>query len=173
MFSVRGRETLWVVTDRRLSYGRLRPPIDDAVKVMCLETNDGVGVLGYAGLGATSKGTQPSEWMSAVLRGRGGMGFEESLGVLATVATRELPRHLVLVAGGAHFIIVPAFLWGVGPRLYSIDNVVSSRGKQHSYRFTKHENPRIHPVRLRRVSLWVGLAPLMFSGSAQPGIGNC
>jgi hypothetical protein len=139
VFSVHGRDTVWLVADRRLSYGGLRAPIDDAVKVMCLETSDGVGVLGYAGLGATSKGTQPSDWMSAVLRGRGGMGFEQSLGLLATVATRELPRHLVSVAGGAHFIIVPAFLRGTGPRVYSIDNVVSNPGKQHSYRFTKYE----------------------------------
>jgi hypothetical protein len=33
-------------------------------------------------IGATSKGTQPPEWVNAVLRGRGGMAFEQALGVL-------------------------------------------------------------------------------------------
>jgi len=139
VFSVHGRDTLWVVADRRLSYGGLRPPIDDAVKVMCLQTSDGVGVLGYAGLGATSKGTQPSDWMSAALRGRGGMDFEQSLGVLTTVAIRDLPRHLVSVPGGGHSILAPAFLRGIGPRIYSIDTVVSRERQQLAYRFTKHE----------------------------------
>lgn len=95
------------------------------------------------GLGATSRRTQPSEWMSAVLRGRGGLTFEQSLGVLATVAAKELPRHLVSVPGGAHFIIVPAFMKGVGARLYSIDNVVASKGGQHWYRYTSHQRTDI------------------------------
>jgi hypothetical protein len=76
VLSVHSRNSLWLVVDRRLSYGGCLPPIDDAVKVMILETTDGVGLLAYAGLGATSQRTQPSEWMSAVLRGRGGLTFE-------------------------------------------------------------------------------------------------
>jgi hypothetical protein len=51
VFSVQSRDTLWVVADRRLSCKGL-PPKDDAVKVVSLETGDGVGVLAYAGLGA-------------------------------------------------------------------------------------------------------------------------
>jgi hypothetical protein len=78
VLSVHSRDSLWLVVDRRLSYGARRPPIDDAVKVMNLETTDGVGLLAYAGLGATPRGTQPSEWMSAVLRGRGGLTFEQA-----------------------------------------------------------------------------------------------
>jgi hypothetical protein len=69
VLSLSSRDSLWMVADRRLSYGRHRPPVDDAMKVLTLETLDGVGVLGYAGLGATAAGTQPSAWMSAVLRG--------------------------------------------------------------------------------------------------------
>ena len=90
---------------------------------MRLETTDGVGLLAYAGLGATPRGTQPSDWMSAVLRGRGGQTFEQALGVLSAAATRELPRHLARMPSGAHFIVIPAFVRGVGSRLYSIDNV--------------------------------------------------
>lgn len=127
VLSVHSRDSLWLVVDRRLSYGGRRPPIDDAVKVMNLETTDGVGLLAYAGLGATSQGTQPSEWMSAVLRGRGGLTFEQALGVLSAAANKQLPKHLVRMPGGAHFIVVPAFVRGVGSRLYSIDNVLDPR----------------------------------------------
>ena len=41
--------------------------------------------------------------------------------------------------GGAHFIIVPAFVKGVGSRLYSIDNVVDRSTRKHWYRFTSHQ----------------------------------
>ena len=139
VFSVHSRDSLWVVVDRRLSYGGRRPPVDDAIKIMDLETIDGRAVLAYAGLGATSKGMQPSEWMSAALRGRGGMTLEQTLGVLAGAATRELPKHLASVPGGGHFINIPAFVRGVGSRLYSIDNVVNHKTGQHWYRYTSHQ----------------------------------
>lgn len=139
VLSVHSRDSLWLMVDRRLSYGGRRPPIDDAVKVMNLETTDGVGLLAYAGLGATSQGTQPSEWMSAVLRGRGGLTFEQALGVLSAAANKELPKHLASMPGGAHFIIVPAFVRGVGPRLYSIDNVVDGKTGRHWYRYTSYQ----------------------------------
>lgn len=63
------------------------------MRVLDLATLD-VGVLAYAGLGATSSGTQPSQWMSNVLRAHGGLQFEQALSVLADAASRELPRHL-------------------------------------------------------------------------------
>jgi hypothetical protein len=130
---------LWLVADRRLSYGDHRAPVDDAVKITILDTTDGVGLLAYAGIGATSHGTQPSEWMSAVLRGRGGLKFEQALSLLSVAANKELPRHLAGIPGGAHFIIVPAFVKGVGPRLYSIDNVVDRNAGKHWYRYTSHQ----------------------------------
>ena len=76
VLALHGREALWVVTDRRLSYGTGRPPKDDAVKVMGLETTDGVALLAYAGLGMTPRGMQPSDWMSNVLRGRRAMTLD-------------------------------------------------------------------------------------------------
>jgi len=145
-FSVQGRDTLWALADRRLSYGAASPSDDTGVKLMSLETRDGTGVLAYAGLGATLKGTEPSTWMSAVLRGRSGLTFEQSLSVLAEAATRELPRHLVSV--GEHFIIAPAFLRGVGPMLYVLDHVFSKQGNQHAYRFVKYQNPSSLPPRI-------------------------
>ena len=139
VFSMHSRDSLWVVVDRRLSYGGRRPPVNDAVKITDLETTDGHGLLAYAGLGATPRGTQPSEWMSAVLRGRGGMTFEQTLGVLADAATRELPKYLVSVPGGSHSIVIPAFVRGIGSRLYTIDNVVHPKTRQHWYRYTSHQ----------------------------------
>ena len=115
---------------------------------MVLETTDGVGVLAYTGPGATSRGTQPSEWMSAVLRGRGGLTFEQSLGILATAASKELPSHLKSMPVGAHFIVVPAFLKGVGPRIYTIDNVIDRKTRQHRYRYTSHEGRPSRPPRI-------------------------
>jgi hypothetical protein len=141
VLSVHSRDSLWLVVDRRLSYGGRRPPIDDAVKVMDLETTDGRGLLAYAGLGATSQGTRPSEWMSAVLRGRGGLTFEKALGILSAAANKELPKHLASMPGGAHFIIIPAFVRGVGPRIYSIDNLVDRKTGRHWYRYTSHQRP--------------------------------
>jgi hypothetical protein len=145
VLSVHSRDSLWLVVDRRLSYGGRRPPIDDAAKVMDLETTDGRGLLAYAGLGATSQGTQPSEWMSAVLRGRGGLTFERALGVLSAAANKELPKHLASMPGDAdqkaHFIIIPAFVRDVGPRLYSIDNVVDRKTGRHWYRYTSWQRP--------------------------------
>jgi hypothetical protein len=138
VLSVHSRDSLWVLVDRRLSYGPRRPPVDSAVKVMRLETDDGVGLLAYAGLGATPRGTQPSDWMSAGLRGRGGLTFEQTLGVLAAAATRELPRYLTRIPGGAHSIVIPAFVRGVGARVYTIDNVVDRKTRRHWYRYTSH-----------------------------------
>jgi hypothetical protein len=151
VFSAHSRDSLWVVVDRRLSYGGRRPPVNDAVKIMSLETADGHGLLAYAGLGATRRGTQPSEWMSAVLRGRGGMTFEQTLGVLAGAATRELPKYLVSVPGGGHSIVIPAFVRRIGSRVYTIDNVVRPKTRQHWYRYTSHQRtdiPRSPSVRL-------------------------
>lgn len=149
VLSVHSRDTLWLLVDRRLSY-RNSPPVDDAIKVMNLETTDGIGLLGYAGLGATSEGTQPSDWMSAVLRGRSDLTFEQALGVLSAAAVKQLPKHLARMPGGGHFIVIPAFVRGAGSRLYSIDNVVDRRTQRHWYRYTRHqrEAPGSPSVRL-------------------------
>jgi hypothetical protein len=138
VLSIHSRDTLWVVVDRRLSYEH-RPPSDTAVKVTILETLDGIAVLAYAGLGATSQGTEPSDWMSAVLRGREGLTLEQALAVLADAATNQLPKHLQALAGGAHSIVIPAFIKDVGPRVYTIDNVVDPKTKEHSCRYENHQ----------------------------------
>lgn len=148
VLSVQSRNAMWVLADRRLTRGH-HVVTDDAIKLMTLDTADGTGILAYAGLGMTPGGTQPSEWMSAALRGRGGLSFEQALGVLSEVANRELPRHLRGIA--AHFIVVPAFVQGVGARLYSIGNAVNAETGEHWYRFTSYHRtaaPASTPARM-------------------------
>jgi hypothetical protein len=145
VLSVHGRDTLWMVVDRRLSYEPPRKPIEHATKILSLETTDGVGLLGYAGLGTTAHRTEPSAWMSAVLRGRGELRFEQALLALSDAANRELPRHLEQLPrpththASAHFIVVPAFVNDVGARLYGVDNVLDTRTDQLYYRCVSHQ----------------------------------
>lgn len=136
-----------MLTDRRLSFAH-RPPQDDARKMMMLETPDGVAVLGYAGLGSTAGGTEPADWMNAVLRGRN-LPLEQCLGELAGALQRQFPRHLAKLPvqfGAAHSVIVSAFLNGEH-RLYSIDLVCSADRKKYSFRYTRHV---VSPVRSDR-----------------------
>jgi hypothetical protein len=131
--TVNGPESIWLVADRRLS-NKGRPVKDDARKVMFLETTDGVAILGYAGLGATARGTEPADWMSAVLRGRN-MPLEQSLGTLADAMKKQFPRHMGQTP--SHTIIVPAFL-GEEARIYTIDLVLAADRKSHLFRYTRH-----------------------------------
>jgi hypothetical protein len=103
---------------------------------MFLETTDGVAILGYAGLGETQSGTEPADWMSAVLRGRNAP-LEQSLAILADAAKRELPLHLF---GIPHSIVATAFV-GNQARVYSID-LHAPPGKAMAFRYTRHvHNP--------------------------------
>lgn len=152
MLSMHSRDTLWLLVDRRLS-AKGRRPIDDAVKIMDLTAVDGRGLLAYAGLGATLRGTQPSEWMTAVLRGRGNLTFEQALGVLSSAANRELPKHIASLPGAAHFIVAPAFIRDIGARLYCIANAVHHTTGEHLHRYTRFEVPTKQGTRSQNVAL--------------------
>lgn len=155
ILTVNGRESIWMLADRRLSY-RDRPPKEDGRKIMFLETTDGVAILGYAGLGATAAGTEPAGWMSAVLRGRN-LSLEQSLGHLAGAMQRQFPRHLLRfprdVAAG-HNILVPSFVNGE-VRLYTIDLAFAPDRKTYAFRYTRHVvNPSaVRPHRTPRLGL--------------------
>jgi hypothetical protein len=132
--SINGPETIWLLADRRISWEG-RPPRDDAQKVMLLRAVDGAAILGYAGLGVTAYGTEPSAWMQAVLHRRA-LPLEESLSILAEAMERELPQHLseLPAAASAHIVMVPAFYgtWqGSTARLYTIDSVQCPKHRQH------------------------------------------
>ena len=127
-----------MLADRRLSYGSARPPRDDARKIVFLETTDGVAILGYAGLGATALGTEPSDWMSAVFRGRK-LSLEQSLGVLAEAAKEQLPKHMMQmpgVAGPNHSVIITSFV-EEKPKSYSIDLAFAPNRKRYKFRYTQ------------------------------------
>lgn len=132
-------DTVWMVTDRRLSFGAGRRPREDGVKVMSLRTLDGLALLGYCGLGRTGRGTEPSAWMASTLRGVVG-DMEALLSYLASVAELELPRHLkdfprTLLA--SHSIVAPCFV-GEVVQLFSIDLALSEDRSDLSFRFTRH-----------------------------------
>jgi hypothetical protein len=126
--TVSSPETIWLVADRRISYED-RDPKDDALKLLSLNTPDEVALLGYAGLGETVRGTEPAEWMSAVLRSRN-VALEQALSILAEAARRHLPAHLRRLPqkfSRDHRILVPAFLNG-SQKLYSI-NILQAPGQ--------------------------------------------
>src|SRR5262249_29920620 len=110
---------------------------------MILHSKNDVAILGYAGLGETALGTEPADWMSAVLRGRR-LSLEQSLQILADACKKQIPQHLVRLAGHsktAHNVFVPAFV-NDEARLYSIDLVTSSDRKQCYFRYTRHVTAR-------------------------------
>jgi hypothetical protein len=101
---------------------------------MSFETMDAVAILGYAGLGITAKGAEPSDWMRAVLRGVN-LPFERSMHHLAQVMGREIPSHLAAV-GSAHNVVIPVFL-NDELRLYRIDLVLRRGDGGCDFRFVR------------------------------------
>ncbi|MDP5217868.1 hypothetical protein Q5Y75_11620 [Ruegeria sp. 2205SS24-7] len=136
ILSVQTRGSIWLVADRRLS-GAIPRPIDDAIKLTVVQTTDGLALLGYAGLGATALGSNPSQWVSNVLRGRN-CPLEEMLGIVADAMKREFPPHLTTLADvrqRQHNFLVPAFV-GNEYRVYTIELVATPNGWWH--RYTRH-----------------------------------
>lgn len=156
VLTVNGHEAIWLLADRRLSF-KVRAPRDDARKVMFLETKDGVAILGYVGLGATALGTEPADWMSAVLRGRN-LPLEQSLGFLAEAMKRQFPRHMVWMpghGGPVHNVIVTAFL-GNEVRFYTIDLAFAPDRKRYRFRYTRHVINKPTPATARPPRLGLG-----------------
>ena len=93
LISVASQRGVWLSADRQLSQNGT-PVKDDAIKVMWLDTEDGAqSILAYTGLGATGSGTELSNWMSNVLRGRN-LSLEASLTALGEAMERNFPAHL-------------------------------------------------------------------------------
>jgi hypothetical protein len=113
-----GTESIWLLTDRRLSYPRRYR--DDSRKMMLVEAPDGIAILGYAGLGATARGTEPADWMAGVLGDRT-LTVERALGLISAAMRRQLPRHLAMMPHPfqQHHVIAAALV-GDEARLYTI-----------------------------------------------------
>jgi len=129
-----GKESIWLLADRRLS-NKGRALRDDAFKILSLEATDGAALLGYTGLGMTAAGTEPSDWMCAVLRERN-LPIEKALGTLGGAMRHRLPEHMGKIGARTHTLLAPAFVGG-RPRLYSID-IVPDRGL---FQFRRHVAP--------------------------------
>lgn len=140
IIAVASNRSIWLAADRRLSKpdGSSR---DDAQKILCLETPDGITLVGYAGLGATARGIQPSDWMSKVLRGRN-LPLEESLGTICRAMREQFPNHMLGASRevlGTHVVLAPAFL-ADEPQIYSI--VLERReGDCFEWAYRKHLTP--------------------------------
>jgi hypothetical protein len=153
ILTVNGPETIWMLADRRLSYPD-RPPKDDGRKLMFLDTKDGGAILGYAGLGATAKGTEPADWMSAVLRGHN-LPLERSLEVLATAFQKQLPKHLLRMSSTiepSHSVYIPAILNGE-VRFYIIDIALNPDRKTYKFRHTRYIVTDSQPPRTPRLAI--------------------
>lgn len=127
-----------MLADRRLAYGDGRVK-DNARKIFALDTKDGKALLGYSGLGSTSLGNEPSDWMASTVRGLN-LPLEHVLNVLAEAAKKALPPHLqkLRFAGApTHNIIIPAFVDG-HPRIYSIDLSLANPMRDLYFRYTRH-----------------------------------
>jgi hypothetical protein len=145
VLALAGKDTIWLMTDRRLSYARLRPK-DDAHKTLRLECHDGDALLGYAGLGATPLGSQLSTWMAAVLRNEN-RSLVQSLNLLAEASKAELPKFLRMFPRHyvqEHHLVAPAFIDGK-PEMFHI--AVSGRGK---LLYTRYRLPhgQVAPIKI-------------------------
>lgn len=148
VLAVTSDESVWIVADRRLTYanGSYR---DDAVKTMALDCVDASVILTYAGLGKTASGTEISDWMSAVFRGRN-MPLENLLAVLTEALKREVPPHLLRMSQGGpamHSILVAGFDRG-DPCVYSIDVQFTLAVPNGMYRYNRWVTSE-HDVRKR------------------------
>jgi hypothetical protein len=138
ILSINGYESVWLLADRRLWHDRYTYR-DDARKLLFLETTDTQAILGYAGLGATAVGVEPSDWMSAVLRCQN-LTYDQSLGMLTEAAKQQLPRHMarIPISCSAQHSIVATSLFNGQVRLDTIDLALSPNKKILRFRNTRH-----------------------------------
>jgi hypothetical protein len=139
--SLVGRDTVWLLADRRISWPGRRS--DHGIKVMTLDTTDAGAILGYCGLGETSAGVQPSAWMHDVLQGWD-MSMDDALWKLALEHQHHFPRHLG-AAFKQHLVVAPAFV-GESCRVYAVGTnmmgqVVHTRLRLADTRYPPHLPP--------------------------------
>lgn len=113
---------------------------------MTFDASDGGAIVGYAGLGRTLSGIEPSKWMAAVLRGRKNISVEQSLGILANAMLDQLPKHLKSFSNPdirSHATLAVAIVGGE-PRLFTIgvgDAGVKGYGMSFERRIAGHGFP--------------------------------
>lgn len=137
-----GRETIWMVADRRLTFSSRRTR-DDARKMLLLDATDGPALIGYAGFGLTALGTEPSDWISRVLRGRSGT-IQECLGWIALAFEKELAPKMRATSRArlpSHHFVSIGFASGK-PVIHVVEAAWFADGTAHKlmFRFTRFEN---------------------------------
>jgi hypothetical protein len=128
-----GRESIWIRANRRIL-------TDDATKILRLERGSDAALLGYSGLGKTPRGTQPSEWMNAVLRGKN-EPIERSLEIIGGAIGRQIPKYMLKVPGAgdaAHVVLAPAFV-AERPLLYTLRLDLDGKNSRHRVSAVRHE----------------------------------
>lgn len=138
IISLQGQSSIWLCADRRLTYPGNRF-VDTGVKISEISGTDGHAFLGYAGLGASIAGTQPSAWMNDLLKNIGLVTIHQQLEIIADAMRTSLPRHLATMKGEqSHILIATALINGV-VNLYQL-SVANQFGLSPKLIFTRHEN---------------------------------
>lgn len=123
VLTVNGIESVWMLTDRRLSSvhrsGKILAREEGGCKLFILDATDAHALIGYAGLGRTPGGMQPSDWMSNLFRGRR-LTIEQALSVLCKATKEQFARIFAAdVNPGSHVFLVTCWQ-GEVPRLFGV-----------------------------------------------------
>ena len=114
-----GQSSVWLTVDQRLSSLNGPKRTDDGVKLLSFDGLDGAGLMGYAGLGKTARGMQPSEWMAGMLRGHK-MTVQSAVNLVARGVSEQVGRHLP--PNSMHSIGIAAIVDGL-PELHAVSLV--------------------------------------------------
>lgn len=144
IISVIGREAIWLAADRRLSRNG-KPVEEDATKVALLETTDGRAIFGYAGIGLTQRGVEPSDWLGAILRGRN-CQLDDAMNFVKAAFETELPRFFRARQIPCHHLLAPCFIDG-RPWLYVLQADAGGAGTMNvtATAFGRDPPHRSHP----------------------------
>lgn len=149
VIAVTGKKSIWIAADRRLS-SKIQVR-NNGCKILNVSAKGGEMLLAYAGLGATARNSEPSEWMKNILVGRGKLTIEQSLQVLAQGFLDEFPRHMRWMPGNkSHSVLAPALCDGKA-QLYSIAFAIDQH-KQVKVEILHHKNDN-HGGRPPRIGL--------------------
>lgn len=156
-----GEKSIWLMADTRLTASSGASFHDDGVKLLALDVPEGPCLIGYAGLGSTSAGTQPSEWMARVLTGVN-LTLEQSIDTIARAMTEQFPQHSGATPNRAivnHQVVAVAFS-EKRARRFIIRLVPNQIGDGSAFRWTEilssEDQPFLATGSFRAIPLEVG-----------------
>jgi hypothetical protein len=141
--AMRGKRSIWMIADRRLTFPDRTS--DDACKIIGIKGSDGEALIGYSGLGRSSRGTEPSIWMTDILASLPNGSLEDYIVSLFNSMATEMPVHLSTLGGShAQNVIVSALVEGK-PLLYSMGILAGADGRISRKSITRYEVERNGP----------------------------